>query len=390
MSSTRFDDFHKALDDRTATNRYRRLRSFDIDEDPAFVMVDGARCLNACSNDYLNLSRHPEVILGATEACISYGAGSTASRLVSGTRDLHTQFESKLASHVARDRSLLFSSGYLANVSLISALVGRTDHIYIDRLAHNSLYQGALLSDATIHRFRHNDLDHLQSLIESNLTAGGKSLIVTESIFSMDGDSPDISHLCTIADLFDALLYVDEAHSYGIKGETGQGMSASYPRVDIIGAMFGKAMGGSAGCIACNSVIAEYLINHAGGFIYSTAPPPQVLGGLTAGLRLIREMDQERAHLATLSNLLRNGLRELGFDVITGDSPIIPVRIGSEDDTMSLSEFLFQHGILVGAIRPPTVPVGSSRIRMTLTSAHTEAHVMQIVETFQSWETVRP
>jgi 8-amino-7-oxononanoate synthase len=315
---------------------------------------------------------------------------STASRLVSGTRDLHTQFESELASHVARDRSLLFSSGYLANVSLISALAGRTDHIYIDRLAHNSLYQGALLSDATIHRFRHNDLDHLQSLIESNLTAGGKSLIVTESIFSMDGDSPDIGHLCTIADLFDALLYVDEAHSYGIKGESGQGMSASYPRVDIIGAMFGKAMGGSGGCIACSDVIAEYLINHAGGFIYSTAPPPQVLGGLTAGLRLIKEMDHERAHLALLSKMLRVHLQEMGFDVMPGDSPIIPVLVGTEGDTISLSEFLFQHGILVGAIRPPTVPVGGSRIRMTLTSANTEAHVMQIVEIFQSWETVRP
>ncbi len=386
MPSTRFDDFHKALDDRTATHRYRRLRTFDIDDDPAHVVVDGLRYLNACSNDYFNLSRHPEVIEGAVHSGQLEGAGSTASRLVSGTRTLHTNFEAELAQHVQRERSLLFSSGYLANVSMISALLGRDDHVYIDRLAHNSLYQGALLSGATIHRFRHNDLTHLKSLLEPAAAASGKKLIVTEAIFSMDGDSPDIYRLCELADQYDAILYMDEAHSYGIKGDSGQGMAASFPRVDIIGAMFGKAMGGSGGCIACNNVVAEYLINHAGGFIYSTAPPPQVLGGLQAGLRLIKGMDRERAHLSSISASLRDGLRRLGFEVMSGDSPIIPVLIGSESDTIALSEHLLQHGILVGAIRPPTVPAGSSRIRMTLTSGHTETHVTQIVEVFRAWK----
>jgi len=386
MSSTRFDDFQKALDDRTATNRYRRLRNFEIVDNPAFISVDGARLLNACSNDYLNLTVHPAVIKGATDACLTYGAGSTASRLVSGTRSLHTQFETDFARHVQRDRSLLFSSGYLANVSLISSLLGREDHLYIDRLAHNSLYQGSLVSGATIHRFRHNDLEHLQSLLESNVSAGGRSLILTEGIFSMDGDSPDIEQLCDVADRYDALLYVDEAHSYGITGSRGQGFSAAHPRVDIIGAMFGKAMGGMGGCIACSDVVAEYLINHAGGFIYSTAPPPQVIGGLQAALRLINTLDQERLHLNEISGLLRSGLIACGYDVLPGNSPIIPVRIGAEADTMALSEYLMRCGILAGAIRPPTVPQGSSRMRLTLTAAHSMDHVAQIVEAFRSWK----
>jgi len=390
MSSTRFDDFQKALDDRTATNRYRRLRSFETEDDPAFISVDGVRLLNACSNDYLNLSQHPNVIKGATDACLQYGAGSTASRLVSGTRSLHTQFEAELARHVDRERSLLFSSGYLANVSLISALIGRGDHLFIDRLAHNSLYQGSLLSGATIHRFRHNDLEHLQSLLESKISAGGRNLILTEGIFSMDGDSPDLDQLCAVADRYDALLYVDEAHSYGIKGRSGQGIAATHSRVDIIGAMFGKAMGGMGGCIACSDVVAEYLVNHAGGFIYSTAPPPQVIGGLQAALHLIHTLDHERAHLHEISNLLRSGLMKCGYEVLPGNSPIIPVRIGAEADTMALSDHLFQCGVLVGAIRPPTVPSGSSRIRLTLTAAHSVDHVAQIIEVFRSWKELQP
>jgi 8-amino-7-oxononanoate synthase len=305
--------------------------------------------------------------------------------LVSGSRDVHSEFEADLALHVQRERSILFSSGYLANGSLISALVGKDDHIFIDRLAHNSLYQGAILSGATLHRFRHNDLHHLSKLMGDSSSSTGKKLVVTEAIFSMDGDSPDLGLLCTIADEHDAILYVDEAHSFGLKGEAGQGMVAAFPRVDIIGTMFGKAMGGSGGCIACNGVVAEYMINHAGGFIYSTAPPPQVLGGLAAGLRLIKDLDQEREHVACISNTLRDGLRDIGFDVLAGDSPIIPVRIGSEEDTLSLSEHLQKQGILAGAIRPPTVPTGGSRIRMTLTAAHTYSHVEQIVEAFRKW-----
>jgi len=390
MSSSRFDGFHKALEDRTATNRYRRLRMFEIDEDPAFVKVDGVRLLNACSNDYLNLSRHPLVINGFTEASHQQGGGSTASRLVSGNLALHCQFETDLAAHVQRERSILFSSGYIANVSMISALVGRDDHIYIDRLAHNSLYQGALLSGASMHRFRHNDLVHLQSLLQANTNKSGRTMIVTEAIFSMDGDSPDLVLLCELADEHDALLYVDEAHSYGIKGHHGQGMAAEFARIDIIGAMFGKAMGGMGGCVACSEVVAEYLINHAGGFIYSTAPPPPVVGGLQAGLRLIKEMDHERAQLSSLSDVLRTRLQHIGYDVISGDSPIIPVLIGSESDTMALTDHLFQHGIAVGAIRPPTVPTGGSRIRMTLTSAHTPDHVSTIVDAFQSWKLLHP
>ncbi len=385
MPSSRFDDFREALDARTATNRYRRLRCVDIHDEPAYVVIDGVTHLNACSNDYLNLSRHPEVIGGAVRAMGHGGAGATASRLVSGTRAMHTQFEAEMARHLKRERSLLFSSGYLANVSLISALVGRGDHVFIDRLAHNSLYQGARLSDATIHRFRHNDLMHLESMLETS-TSSGKKLIVSEAIFSMDGDSPDLDHLCELADRNDAILYVDEAHSYGIKGDAGRGMAASFPRVDIVGTMFGKAMGGSGGCIACNNVIAEYLINHAGGFIYSTAPPPQVIGGLQSSLRLIKEMDRERMHLSAVSESLREGLRSLGLEVIPGDSPIIPVLIGSESNAVALSEHMLEHKIMVGAIRPPTVPTGSSRIRMTLTAAHTQDHVAQIVDAFRAWK----
>lgn len=386
MPTKRFDDFRRALDERHASNRYRRPTTLGSDPDPAYVVLEGVRLINACSNDYLNLSRHEAVVEAVTAFARADGTGSTASRLVSGTRNCHTQFEDDFAKFLGRERALLFSSGYLANISIMPALVGRRDNIYIDRLAHHSLYQGALLSGAAMHRFRHNDLEHLNELLSTHSTGESRSLIVTEAIFSMDGDSPDIPTLCEIADRHDALLYIDEAHSFGITGESGRGMCHGNPRVDLVGSMFGKAMGGMGAAVACNDILSEYLIQHAGGFIYSTALPPPVVGGLQAALDVIPKMDQERSHLDGMQNMMRNGLVDAGFHVLGGASPIIPVVIGTETDTLSLAQHLRARGILAGAIRPPTVPAAQSRIRITLTAAHLEEHIRHVVDAFRSWE----
>lgn len=388
IDSSRFDRFRQALDERRAAIRFRSLLAVDTPSgDGASIHMNGREYLNACSNDYLNLSTHSAIKTAVIQGVTDYGVGSTASRLVSGTSQIHLDFERELAEFQHRDKALLFSSGYLTNISMISALLGRNSTIFIDKLAHNSLIQGARLSGADIKRFRHNDCDHLEQLLKS---AGNEpKLIITEGVFSMDGDIPDLLAVSELSDQYDALLYVDEAHSFGLYGEGGRGLCYNMNRVDLVGCMFGKAMGSMGGSIAASDLLINYLINTGGGFIYSTAPPPAQVAGLQASLKIIQSMDVERDHVKKLSMYLRSELNNVGYDTISSESQIIPVLIGSEHETMALSQFLLDEGILAGAIRPPTVPEGSSRIRLTLTAAHTYDHVDTIVDVFHRWEKTR-
>jgi len=388
MDSSRFDRFRQALDDRHTSGRYRALQGVDSPSgDGVTISLDGKQYINACSNDYLNLSSHTAVKDAVVQAVNDFGVGSTASRLVSGTSKIHLEFERELANFQKREKALLFSSGYLANVSTIPAFVSRNSSIFIDKLAHNSLIQGSRLSGAEIKRFRHNDNDHLEYLLK---TAGSDpKLVITEGVFSMDGDIPDLSTLSAICDRYDALLYVDEAHSFGLFGDGGRGLCYDLDRVDLVGCMFGKALGSMGGSIVGSDLLIDYLVNTGGGFIYSTAPPPAQVAGLQASLKLLRSMDVDRDHLQKLSNYLRSQLNNIGFDTLASESQIIPVLIGSDHETLEISRYLKEEGILAGAIRPPTVPEGSSRIRLTLTAAHTYDHVDAIVDAFHRWGKTR-
>lgn len=384
-SPSRYAAYLKALREREASHRLRRVQEATPDaRDPAMVWVDGRRLINACSNDYLNLSVHPEVRHAVADVAMADGAGSTASRLVLGTRPLHLRFEEAFAEFCGRDAALLFASGYQANVAALSALAQRGDEIYIDRLAHNSLLQGARLSQAKLIRFAHNDLDDLRRRLSESTSE--RRFVVTESVFSMDGDVPDLPELATLCQEHDAFLYVDEAHSIGVNGSEGRGICHGLPRVDLVGGMFGKAFGGMGGSVSGSDVLIRYLTNTAGGFIYSTAPSPPVVAGLLAALRLLPQLEGERARLRAMGDRLRYGLRDLGFDTLSSRSQIIPVLIGSEQAALDASRHLHEHGVYASAIRPPTVPEGASRIRLTLTAAHDEGHLDAILRAFSTWK----
>ncbi len=381
----RYAAYVKALQEREASHRLRRLQEAVPDADePALVRVEGRRLINACSNDYLNLSVHPKVRRAVADAAFAEGAGSTASRLVLGTRPLHVQFEEAFAGFCGREASLLFASGYQTNVAVLSALARRGDEIFVDRLAHNSLLQGARLSQAGLTRFAHNDLDDLRRRLAA--ATAERRFVVTESVFSMDGDAPDLPALAALCNEFDAFLYVDEAHSIGVNGRDGRGMCHELPRVDLTGGMFGKAFGGMGGSVAGSKVLIQFLMNAAGGFIYSTAPSPPVVAGLMAALELLPGLGRERAALQANADRLRAGLRDLGYDTLASRSQIIPVLIGPEEAALDASRHLLEQGVYASAIRPPTVPEGGSRIRLTLTAAHRAEHIETMLAAFACWK----
>ncbi len=385
--SKRFELFEGAIKEREEVYRLRSFTETGIDTNPAYISIAGRELLNVSSNDYLNLSTHPQVVQAVKESVDVYGLGATAARFISGTRHSHLSFEKELANFQKRDSSVSFTSGYLSNLALLQAMGTRKVEVFIDKLAHHSLTNAAIHSGANVHRFVHNDLNHLENLLLKH--SSEQKLILTEAVFSMDGDQADINGLCTLAEKFDAMLYIDEAHSFGLYGQHGAGLCVDTPRVDIVGSMFGKALGGVGGALSGSELMMRYITNFAGAFIYTTAPSPVMMEALRSSLKLVPGMDAERTHLHHLCASLRSKLQELGFDTLQSTSQIIPVLIGSERELMDVSGHLVDHGIFAGAIRPPTVADGSSRIRLSLTAAHTKEHVDQIVDAFRTWIKVR-
>jgi 8-amino-7-oxononanoate synthase len=381
--SKRFELYKQAIQDRESQHRLRSFSQSEISHDPATITLSGKSFINASSNDYLNLSTHPQVIQAAQQAAESYGLGATAARFISGTRYPHLAFEKELANFQNREASINFTSGYLSNLALLQALGNRNAGIYIDKLAHHSLTSSAIHSGATVHRFFHNDLNHLEKLLSKH--PHEQKIILSEAVFSMDGDQADIDGLAILADKYDAILYIDEAHSFGLYGKQGAGLSVDQPRVDIVGSMFGKTLGGVGGALAGSDLMMKYITNYAGAFIFTTAPSPVMMEALRTSLHLIPGFEAERTHLHQISSNLRAKLQALGFDTLQSNSQIIPVVIGTEQEVLDVSMHLRDHGVFVGAIRPPTVAEGTSRIRISLTAAHTPVHVDHIVEAFHSW-----
>ncbi len=348
------------------------------------IALSGAPALNFSSNDYLGLSRHPLLIERAREWAARHGAGAQASRLVCGNLDLHEQVEAKLARLKGTQAALLLASGWQANAAVLPALLraaaGQGEvQVYADKLNHASLHHGCQAAGVKQIRFRHNDLDHLETLLAARPGPAAR-FIVTESVFSMDGDRTDVARLAALADRYNAFVYLDEAHATGVLGPGGMGLAGLAPgRIDLAMGTFSKALGGFGAYIAGSRALCDYLINACSGFIYTTALPPAVLGAMDAALDLVPTLDAERTRLAASGERLRTALRGLGLDTGASSTQIVPALVGDAARALTLAADLEQRGLLAVAIRPPTVPAGTSRLRIALSAAHRDADVDRLI-----------
>lgn len=375
MLSQKYEFIDEAL---TRQKRDHRFRSLTVYEPQNTVTVsDGERAfINFSGNDYLGLSKHPEVIGKSKEYAQKYGAGSTASRLINGTYSIHEQLERKLAAAFGWESALLFNSGFQANSTILSALADRHTLILADKLSHNSLIQGSLASRATFRRFNHNSVTDLEAQLEKTAAENfSRIMVVTESLFSMDGDRSNLKAIAKLSQKYDAWLFVDDAHAIGVWGQNGLGLAYQNLGIDMVMGTCGKAFGGFGAFLLCSSKVKDFLINFCPGFIYTTALPPAVIGAIEASLELIPNMNDERKKLHQKIKKMRSGIQESGFSTGDSDSQIIPVMVGSNEKTIALARSLNDKGFLATAIRPPTVAEGSARIRITLSSGHTDKHI---------------
>ena len=342
------------------------------------ISRDGRLLIDFASNDYLGLAAHPLLISRAQEWTARYGTGSGSSRLVTGTSAEILALEERIAAFKHCEAALIFASGWQANAAVIPALLAAVPGaaVFTDRLVHASMHAGLATAGVRQHRFRHNDLDHLEDLLAQHGPGARARLILTESVFSMDGDRADMPGLSEIAQRHDAALYIDEAHATGVLGPLGAGLSAQVPgKVDLVMGTFSKALGGFGAYVAGSRLLIDYLANTASGFIFTTAPPPAVMGAIDAALDLVPGMDDQRAHLAALGTTLRAGLVQMGIDHGASSTQIVPALLGSEARTLAVAAALEAAGFLTGAIRPPTVPPGTGRLRIALRASHSQADV---------------
>ncbi len=324
------------------------------------------------SNDYLGLSSHPKLIEAAKAAAETYGVSASASRLLSGDLEIYHRLEENIAEFKSKESALVFNSGYQANVGILSALYGEGDAIFSDKLNHASIVDGLILSGAKFFRFKHNDTGHLESLLEKERAKFKKALIITETIFSMDGDRPDLKALVGLKEKFDCAIMVDEAHATGIFGQNGSGVveeEGLADKIDLIMGTFGKALGSFGAYLAASADIIEYMVNKCRSFIYSTALPPVTIACNLAAIEIIKDEPRRREKLLKSADFFRNALKEKGFN-ITGSSQIIPIVIGENDATVQMAEALQRKGYWVLPIRPPTVPQGEARLRFSLSFDH--------------------
>lgn len=332
----------------------------------------GKSCLNLSSNDYLALAQHPAVIEGARRSLDGFGASSSASRLVTGTLPLHEQLEDCLAKFKGFEKALVFGSGYLANSGVLSAIAGRNDVMVLDKLCHASLIDGAVLSRVDLKRFRHNDVDDLNRILSGiPRRARQRVIVVTESVFSMDGDIAPLARLQEVCDAHDAMLYVDEAHAIGVFGPSGRGLVDGQGS-QICAGTLGKALGSYGGFVVCSGTMKEYLVNTARSFIYSTSLPPSILGAAIEALTIVQNDPALGTRLLERSRFFIDACYQQGVKVTASESQIVPLIVGSNEEATELSECLKSQGVLAIAIRSPTVPAGTERIRFSVTLGHSE------------------
>jgi 8-amino-7-oxononanoate synthase len=350
------------------------------------LLADGKPVLNFCSNDYLGLADHPEVLAAFMRGAQAYGVGSGASHLVSGHGPAHQALEEELAEFTHRERALLFSTGYMANLGIIAALAGRGDGVFEDRLNHASLLDGALLSAAKLKRYDHADAQALRSLLEESQTK--EKLVITDGVFSMDGDLAPLPDLAIVAGQAKAWLMVDDAHGLGVVGPTGRGVvehfGLSAAEVPVLVGTLGKAFGTFGAFVAGSHDLIEYLIQRCRPYIYTTALPPAVAEATRASLALVDEESWRREKLHRLIEHFRLGAAQLGLNLLPSQTPIQPILLGDNLHALQASQNLLDAGFLVTAIRPPTVPEGTARLRVTLSAAHKQEDVERLLEALGS------
>ncbi len=368
-----------ALDTRRLQSLYRH-RELVCSPQQAMLKKNDRELLSFCSNDYLGLANHPKVVEAFTEAAQHYGVGSGASHLVCGHSQEHHALEEALAAFCGRERALLFSTGYMANIGVINALTSREDVIYEDRLNHASLLDGGLLSAGKCVRYHHNDIENLEQQLQRH--QGKRKIIAVDGVFSMDGDFADLPALSEIAKRHDAWLMVDDAHGLGCVGEKGLGsvehFSLSQDDVPILMGTLGKAFGSFGAFVAGSETLIESLIQFSRTYIYTTALPPAVAAATRASLSLIQSEPERRQHLSELIRVFREACASHKLELMESSTAIQPVMIGDAQKAINVSKELEKRGFWVSAIRPPTVPQGTARLRVTLTAEHSIAQVTSL------------
>ena len=405
-----FSALQSELNERATLGLLRQRYLLQSPQKP-HIIVDGKSYLSFCSNDYLGLANHPQLIAALQQGAQQHGVGAGAAHLVSGHHTTHHQLENELAAFAGKPAALLFSTGYMANLGVVQALVGRGDTVFADKFNHASLNDAMQLSRATVKRYRHHDMTQLAQLLEQ--ARSGRKLVITDAVFSMDGDLAPLPELLALCEQHDAWLLVDDAHGFGVLGAQGRGSlfhfksppppfdkggvvpekipdsplckrgaggDLNYPRI-IYMATLGKAAGVFGAFVAAEQVVIDTLINHARSYIYTTAMPPALASALLESLRLIATGDELRGHLQRLIAQLRSGLQSLPWSLMPSATAIQPLLIGGNQAALDLSEGLRERGIWVAAIRPPTVPQGTARLRITLSAAHSAADVTRLIET---------
>jgi 8-amino-7-oxononanoate synthase len=372
---------HLALERRRTEQLYRARRIADGPRGPQRI-IDGKQVISFCSNDYLGLANHPTVIAAFKKAADNYGVGSGAAHLINGHARAHHALEEDLAEFTGRERALLFSTGYLANLGVVAVLARRGDAVFEDRLNHASLLDAGLFSGARFVRYPHCDTENLQRKLTADTR--GERLILTDGVFSMDGDIAPVCELADIATRHHAWLMVDDAHGLGVLGEHGRGtlehLGMDDRSVPILMGTLGKAFGTFGAFVAGSEALIETLIQFARPYIYTTAPPPALAEATRAALRISQSESWRRMRLHDLVKRFQSGARRLGLPLMLSQTPIQPLHIGDAAKAKTASDALFEQGFLVTAIRPPTVPQGTARLRITLSAAHTGAQVDRLLD----------
>lgn len=381
-----FSHLTDELNDLEAAGLRRRRRVLESPQG-ARIVVDGREYLSFCSNDYLGLASHPALIAALQAAAAQYGVGTGASHLVSGHSAPHHALEAELAAFTGQPAALLFSTGYMANLGIVTGLAGRDDEIFADKLNHASLNDAALLSRARLTRYPHLDLAALERRLAAS--SARRKLVVTDTVFSMDGDLAPVPELLALCERRDALLMLDDAHGFGVLGEGGRGALEHFgiePGRVIYMATLGKAAGVFGAFVAGSAELVDYLVQRARPYIYTTATPPPLAAALSAGLKLIAGEPWRRERLRELTAALKQGLKLRRWRLLDSATPIQPVVIGANAETVAVSEALRERGIWVPAIRPPTVPKGEARLRISLSAAHRLEDVAQLAEVLNELE----
>ncbi len=388
MSESIFASLQAELDERASSGLLRKRRLLGSPQS-AHIRADGADVLSFCSNDYLGLANHPALLAALQKGIDQAGVGSGASHLITGHHAMHERLEQALATFVGLPAALYFSSGYMANLGVVSALMHRGDAIFADKLNHASLNDAAVLSRADLHRYQHNDLAHLAKLLSASKAK--RKLVLADAVFSMDGDVAPVPELLALCEQYDAWLMLDDAHGFGVLGEHGQGILSHFavqsPRI-IYMATLGKAAGVYGAFVAAEQVVIDYLVQQARTYIYTTATPPALANAALAAVEVIKNDASRRAHLQRLIQELKQHLRLKKWQLMPSDTAIQPLLVGSNEGALQLSEYLLTQGILVPAIRPPTVPKDTARLRISLSAAHSTADIARLVSALQQAEKV--